>query len=92
MSEITKWQNKEFTKIVCNLQYLKLSSIIRPDFFLLVDLQDFFFRFRVGETKKEALKMTSWLVISELFFNISRKKVKLKSKVNQQSVLKNKKK
>ena len=35
---------------------------VRPEFFLLVDLREFFFRFRVGGTKKKikkALKMTS---------------------------------
>ena len=31
---------------------------LRPDF-LSVDLRDFFFRFRVVETKKTTLKMTS---------------------------------
>ena len=58
--------------------------------FLLVDLRDFFFRFRVGGWKivnKKALKMTSWLVIFWAFFNISRIKNSKTSKVNQQSVL-----
>ena len=39
--------------------------------FLLVDLQDFFFRFRVGGTRKinkKALKMTSYWSFSVLFF------------------------
>ena len=37
--------------------------------FLLVDLlREIFFRLRVGGMKKKALKMTSQLVISELFF------------------------
>ena len=27
---------------------------LRPEFFLLVDLRDFFFRFRVGRKKKNA--------------------------------------
>ena len=36
--------------------------VFRPDCFLLVDLRELFFRFRVGGTKKinkKALKMTS---------------------------------
>ena len=37
--------------------------------FLLVDLREIFFRFRVGGTrKKKALKMTSQLVIFRAFF------------------------
>ena len=49
----------------------------RPDF-LLVDLREFFFRFRVEGTKKKRKKRSSdWSfseLFSELFFNISRKK------------------
>ena len=37
--------------------------------FLLVDLQDFFFRFRVPGSEKKALKMTSLLVIFRAFFS-----------------------
>ena len=36
--------------------------------FLIVDLREFFFRFRVGGDKKKALKMTSCLVIFRGFF------------------------
>ena len=65
---------------------------IRPEFFLLVDLQDIFSDLGSGGRKKrnkKALKMTSWsfselfffLLFSELFFffsfNISSKTVKL---------------
>ena len=32
---------------------MKLYQCVMPDFFLLVDLRDFFFRFRVGGRKKE---------------------------------------
>ena len=43
--------------------------------FLLVDLRDFFFRFRVGgdekKNNKKALKMTSELVIFRAFFLFS---------------------
>ena len=56
-------------------------------FFLLVDLRDFSFRFRVGEEKGgKALKMTSQLVIFRAFFNISRTNSET-SKIKQQSVL-----
>ena len=36
--------------------------------FILVDLQDFFFRFRVRERKKKALELTVNWSFSELFF------------------------
>ena len=39
------------------------STMLRPEFFLLVDLREFFFQIRVGGRKKrktkKALKMTS---------------------------------
>ena len=62
---------------LCLFCYMPLP---KARFFLLVDLQEFFFRFRVGGTgKKErkALKMTGHFQsfvfsFSELFFNISR--------------------
>ena len=71
-------------------QYLHKGRII-----LFFDLQDFFFRFRVGgggggggRTGKKALKMTpvDWSFSELLFFNIFRTNRKT-SKVNQQSVL-----
>ena len=37
---------------VCVPLEVSKSKNIRPDFFLLVDLREFFFRFRVGGTKK----------------------------------------
>ena len=46
-------------------------NTIKARCFLLVDLQEFFFRLRVGGTKKinkKALKMTSELVIFRAFF------------------------
>ena len=63
-----------------------LPLLFRPDF-LLVDLRDFSFRFRVGEEKGgKALKMSSQLVIFRAFFNISRTNSET-SKIKQQSVL-----
>ena len=59
-------------------------SLVRPDFFLLVELRDFCFRFRVGGTEKKAKKKSSendqltgnwsfselfFLFFSELFFS-----------------------
>ena len=71
---------------------------LRPEFFLLVDLRDFFFRFMVEGTEKKtkkALKMTSselfffraffFFFQSFFFFNISRKNSKT-SKVNTNSL------
>ena len=59
-------------------------------FFLLVDLPEFFFRFRVGGTKKRRKKSSENDQLSghflSIFFNISRTNSKT-SKVNQQSVL-----
>ena len=63
--------------------------------FLLVDLQDFFFRFRVGGRKKKekkVLKMTlighfqSFFFFRAFFFLISPEKKSKTRKVNQQSV------
>ena len=66
-----KIENSRKLCVIFNL--IKIIFNHKDRFFLLVDLHDFFFRFRVEETKKEALEMTSQLVISELFFfNISR--------------------
>ena len=48
-------------------------SVVIGQNFLLVDLREFFIRFRVGWTKKinkKALKMTSELVIFRVFFLI----------------------
>ena len=53
---------------------------VRPDFFLFVDLQDFFlFRFRVGGGGGGGRQM----VIFRAFFNISRTNSKKTSKVKQ---------
>ena len=54
--------------------------------FLLVDLQEFCSDLSVVGRKKNALKMTSGLVIFRAFFNISRTNSKT-NKVNQQSEL-----
>ena len=59
--------------------------------FLLVDLQEIFFKFRVEETKKkdkssENDQLTGHFQSFYFFFNISRTNSKT-SKVNQQSVL-----
>ena len=40
-------------KIWRNIQHFHLVYIVRPDFFLLVDLRDFFFKSRVKGTKKK---------------------------------------
>ena len=61
--------------------------------FLLVDLREICFRFRVGgggggKKSSENDQLTGWSFSELFFFNIfSKKKVKLLSKVNQQSVL-----
>ena len=51
---------------------LFISQNTQARFFLLVDLREFFFRFRVGGVRKKinkkALKMTSWLVIFRAFY------------------------
>ena len=60
---------------------LQIKSKPRPESFLLVDSQDFFFRFRVGGTKKN-----NWS-LSELFFYLQKKNNSKISKVNHQSVL-----
>ena len=45
---------KKYLKKILAPQYLelKIGSPVRPDFFLLVDLREFFFSSRVGGTKK----------------------------------------
>ena len=58
---------------------------IRPDFFLLIDLWDFVFRFRVGGRIKSS-ENDQLIGHFQNFFNISRTNSKT-SKVNQHSVL-----
>ena len=76
---------------------MMVRHFFRPDFFLLVDLRDFFFRFRVWGTKKKKkssendqstghFKGFFFYIFRAFFFNISRTNSKT-SKVNQQSVL-----
>ena len=74
---------------VCCLYCHKCRSIVigKARIFLIVDLQDYFFRFRVGR-RGEKLKMTTGHSAGHLqrffsFFNISRTNSKT-SKVNQQ--------
>ena len=59
--------------------------------FLLVGLPELIFRFRVGDKKKKALKMTRGLVIFRMVifraFFITQEKNSKTSKVNKQSVL-----
>ena len=55
--------------------------VLKPEFFLLVDLHDFFFQFRVrGRIKNNTLKMTRQLVILRAFLNIFRTNSKKTSK------------
>ena len=69
---------------------LQVSTInLRPEFFLLVDLRDFFFSdLGSGGRKKinkKALKMTR-VIFTAFFFKYLQKKNSKTSKVNQQSV------
>ena len=56
MSFKTICDNKVISK---DSEYSKSSFDDKARIFLLVDLRDFFFRFRVGGTKKKALEMTN---------------------------------
>ena len=61
--------------------------MIRPDFFILVDLRDFFSHLGSGGRKKKSSENDQLTGhFQSFFFNISRRKSKA-SKVNQQSVL-----
>ena len=79
----------------CDSSFFKSQTQAR--FFLLVDLREFFFRSRVGGTKKKSSENDQltghfqsffffFFFQSFFFFNISRKNSKT-NKVNQQSVL-----